>query len=349
MLAKLRVEGLEKRLVEVRHGFTFIEAREERLLIDAIQRGARPVQHFHQAERLKPHGVGDLVEERFQHRGAQVPHGVAPAELFARPRIGAGPQHPGGEHAVEQGLHQRGVEEVRALIALKAHAQRFFERRSHILQRGRVASLFNAGQTVAGIRSEQPGEVLRFGQRRLVGKRAAQIFAQPRSDPARERPRLCQSRIERFFAVRQPVGFKRHLVSGCALTDEFKLTQVGHQHQVVTLPVAANLVAHGLFVRVLVRRFHLHYAALRRLRLSLARPPALQLPLDVKVKVGMPRALICRLHDAEHLRPESRSNRAEQSRQREIRGSLVRGRAGRANPPQIGKKRLYRRPQLLVG
>ena len=278
-----------------------------------------------------------------------MPHGVAPTKLIAGRGIGAGPQHPGGEHSVEKRLHQRGMEEVRALIALKPHAQRFFERRPHILQRGSVASLFNAGETIAGVRRKQPGKVLGFGERRLVRQRAAQVFAQPRPNPASERPRLFQSRIKRFFAVRQPEGFKRHLVSGCALTDEFKLTQVGHQHQVVALPVAAHLIPHGLFVRVLVWRFHFHYAALRRLRLSLARPPALQLPLDVKVKVGMPRALICRLHDAQHLRPERLSNRAEQCRQREIRGSLVRGRPGRANPPQIGKKRLYRRFQLLVG
>ena len=36
-------------------------------------------------------------------------------------------QHPGGEHAVEERLHQRGAEEMLALLAGELHAQGFFQ------------------------------------------------------------------------------------------------------------------------------------------------------------------------------------------------------------------------------
>ena len=51
-----------------------------------------------------------------------------------RPR----PQHPGGEDAVEQGLHQGRVEEARALLALEAHPEGLFERGAHCGEGGRV-------------------------------------------------------------------------------------------------------------------------------------------------------------------------------------------------------------------
>ena len=46
------------------------------------------------------------------------------------------------------------MEEARSPIALEAHAERRFERRAQRRQRGRVAGRLDAGEAVAGIRSE---------------------------------------------------------------------------------------------------------------------------------------------------------------------------------------------------
>ena len=362
LLAQFRVEGFEEGFVEVRHRLTFVEAGEERLAVHPVERRRRPVQHLDQAERLEPTGVGELLEQRPQHRGAQVPDRLSPTEAGgvvagapggarlaaggARPGARTRPQHPGGEDAVEQCLNQGRAEEARAALALEAYAQRVFEGRAHRLQRRRVTSRLDPRETVAGVGREQPRQVLRLGERGPMGQCAREILAQSRADRPRKRARMLQPAGERFFALGQPERLQHRLAAIRVRADKAELAQVGHQHQAVASPIAHHLLAHRRRPQVLVRRLHLDDAALRRL--SIARAAPLDLLRGVEPKIGMAHALIGELADAEHLGLQRRAHRVQEIRERPVARPLPGGPARRADPPQIVEVRLDRRGQLLA-
>ena len=125
-----------------------------------------------------------------------------------RLRIGACPQHPGGEDTVEQSLHQSRVEKALALLTLKAHAERLFKRRAHRLKRRRVSRRLDAREAVAGIGREQRSQILRLCERRAVRESAAKVLAQARANFAGEGARFSQQAIERFGAVSQLEGLQ---------------------------------------------------------------------------------------------------------------------------------------------
>ena len=362
LLAQVRVEGFEEGLVEVRNCLAFVEAGEERLAVHPVERRRRPVQHLDQAERLEPSGVGELLEQRPQHRGAQVPHRLAPTEAGgvvagvpggvrpaadARSGTRARPQHPGGEDAVEQCLHQRRAEEARAPFTLEAHAQRVFEGGAHRLQRRRVTGCLDPRETVAGVGREQPRQVLRLGERGPVGQRAREILAQTRADRPRKNTRIFQPAGECLFALGQPKRLQHRLVAVRVWADQAELAQVRDQHQAVAAPIARHLLAHRPRPQVLVRRLHLDDAALRCL--SLARAAALHLLRGVESEVGMARALVGKLADAEHLGLQCRAHRVQKIRERPVARPLAGGSARGADPPQIVEVRLDRRGQLRIG
>ena len=83
------------------------------------------------------------------------------------------------------------------------------------------------------------------------------------------------------------------------IADERELVQVGRQHQTIAGPVASDLLAHRQSRHVLMRGLDLDHAAFRSL--TLARAPPLHLPGRVEAEVGMARALVGQLADAEHL------------------------------------------------
>ena len=83
LLAQVRVERFEEGLVEVGYGLALAEAGEERRPVHPVERRRRPVEHLDEAERLQPPGVGELLEQRPQHRSAQVPDRFAPVEAFS--------------------------------------------------------------------------------------------------------------------------------------------------------------------------------------------------------------------------------------------------------------------------
>ena len=199
LFAQLGVERLEERLVEVLHGVALLEGAEERGAVDAVERLGGPVEHLvdaHEAERPR---VAEVVEELLQDGDVQVAGGLAPAE--ARLRVGGrmvlGPEDPGGEEAVEQGLDEGGAEEVLALLAREAHAERLFEGLARAHPVGQVA-LLGAGAGLAGVAGEEPGEVLGRGDLRLAQQHAPQEVGEalaglPGSIAARvrgERPEL---------------------------------------------------------------------------------------------------------------------------------------------------------------
>ena len=71
-----------------------------------------------------------------------------------------GPEDPGGEEAVEERLHERGAEEVVALLTGEAHAEGLFEGGARGREGGQVA-LLGAGPGLARVRGKEPGQVLR--------------------------------------------------------------------------------------------------------------------------------------------------------------------------------------------
>ena len=163
------------------------------------------------------------------------------------------PQHPRGEDAVEQRLHQGRVEEARAFLALEAHPERLFERGAHCGERGRVARRLDPREPVAGVGCEQPRQVLRLRQRGPVGEGATEILDETRTDLAGEGARRLQLALERGVAAGEPEGLERGLLARRILADERELAQVGRQHQTVAAPVAPDLLAHRRPQQFLVR------------------------------------------------------------------------------------------------
>ena len=256
------------------------------------------------------------------------------------------PQHPGGEDAVEQRLDQGRMEEARALVALEAGAERLFERGPHCRQRRCVARGVDTSEPVAGVGCEQPGQVLRIGQHRAVRQRADKILPEAGADLAGKGARCLQLADELVRAGRQTERLERRLAAGPVRTDQCKLAQVGHQHQVVAVPVARNLLAHGGRARVLVGRLHLDHATFRRLPLS--RPALLHLLRGVEAEVWMARTLVGQLAQTEHLRLERGAHGVQQVRERPVArpfpGRPTRG----AYPPEIAEVGLYRGRQCRV-
>ena len=93
-----------------------------------------------------------------------MPDGGAPVERSGGRRGLAGPEHPGGEDAVEEGLHEGGAEEGGAALALEADSQGLLQRGADGPQRRLVARRLYAGQAVSRVGGEQPCEVLRLDE-----------------------------------------------------------------------------------------------------------------------------------------------------------------------------------------
>ena len=155
-----------------------------------------------------------------------------------------------------------------------------------------------------------------------------------------------QLALERGIAAGEPEGLERSLLVRRILADECELAQVGHQHQTVAAPVAPDLLAHRWPQHVLVRGLDLDHAAFRCL--ALAWTPPLHLPGRVEAEIGMARALVGQLADAEYLRPERRADGVKQVRERPVARSLTRRATRGAHPCEIGEVRLDRRDQLRV-
>ena len=118
ILSKLRVEGLQKGLIEVRDrrdcriltvngGKTHPAAKG--LSVDALQRGNRPLEMTRQIQLPHVVGMADIVEELLEKRDPQVVLRLLQIERFLV--VTPVPEHPGGKEAVEGGLYQARSEE----------------------------------------------------------------------------------------------------------------------------------------------------------------------------------------------------------------------------------------------
>ena len=171
-----------------------------------------------------------------------MPDGGAPVEHAAALWRLSRPQHPGGEDAVEERLHQGRVKETRALRTLEPDPERLLQGRTDGAERRRVPRPLDPGKAVSGVGSQRPSQVLRIGQRRLVRQRPRQILAEPPADLACRGTRLLEEarefRLRRGHAER----LQLHLVARCVTAHELELAQVRRQHELVERPVAVDLL-----------------------------------------------------------------------------------------------------------
>ncbi len=164
-------------------------------------------------------------------------------------------------------------------------------------------------------------------------QRPAQILAQTRAYLASEGLRLIQAPLELRGAVRQPKRFQLLGPALRVLAHEHEVPVVGHQHQAVAGPIAADLTAVGGEPGVVIGGFDLHHAAFGNL--ALARLAALHLPGGVEAEVGMARALVGQLDDAEDLGLERTADRVQQVGERAVAGALAGRAAGGAHAAQV--------------
>jgi len=306
------IERFEKRLVEKLHGVSFVEALEERLALDAVQRRRRPVEQLFEAERFQGFRIGELPKERRDERHVQMPDRFPPIELARGRRFLARPQHPGGEHAVKERLHESRAEKVLAFRALEFHAQGLFERLAHRAERRERPRVLDARQAVARVGGQEPGDVLGLAQGDRMRERALQVFAERPANPFGRRARRIHHGPERIGGGRERELFELRHAPVRPLAHDEEGAQVGRDDQPVRFKVALHLRRAGERANVLLRAFGLDHAALGHL--SGTRLAALKLGLRVKPEIGMARARVLKIGEAQHARLQLRANGGEEGR-----------------------------------
>ena len=168
-----------------------------------------------------------------------------------------------------------------------------------------------------------------------MGQRPAQVLSQAGADVTREGARRLKPGLEVLRGAGQPEGLQPGGAARRVLAEQHEVAGVGHQHEAVAPPVAADLIALRRQPGVVVSRLDLDHAAFGEL--SLARLPLLHLPGGVESEVGVARALLGKLADAEDLGPEGAADGVEQVGQRRVVGALACRAAGGANAAQVGE------------
>ncbi len=278
---------------------------------------------------VKPHSVGNAGEQ--------------PSRLRRR-RVRTRPQHPRGEDAVEQRLHQRRAEEAPALFALEPDTERFLKCRPHGGELRRVTRRLDAGKAVARVRGKQPRQIPRLRQRRAVRQRPCEVLAKARAGVAGERARLLQTTEELVLVAGEPKGFEGRGLAVCVLAQQHEVAGVCHEHEPVPTPVTAGLGARSREPCVICRGFHLDHAALWRL--PFARRTLLYLFGRVEAEVGMARALVGQFLNAEHFGTDRRADCRQEIAERSIQRPLLGRAPGGPDSAQVGEVLFDRRRQL---
>ena len=163
-----------------------------------------------------------------------MPDGVVPVEGTSRGRRLSRPEHPGGEDAVEEGLHQRGAEEGRPVLALEADSQRLLQRRAHRPERRRVACRLDPRQPVPRVGRQQPRQVPGLDQRGAMGQRPAQVLSQAGASLPGEGTLGFSSRDSNSgvdSASRKVSSFTG--LTRRVLSQQYEVAGVGHEHEAV--------------------------------------------------------------------------------------------------------------------
>ena len=155
-----------------------------------------------------------------------------------------------------------------------------------------------------------------------------------------------QLRLEGGGGPGQPEGFQLSRAALRVLAQQHEVAHVGDQHQLVTVPVAAHLVAIRGQPGIVADGFDLDHAAFGKLPLAL--PASLHLLGGIESEVGMSGPLLCQLADAENLWLERAADGIQQIGQRRVVGPFTRCPARRADASQVGEVVLNRRREFLV-
>ena len=155
------------------------------------------------------------------------------------------PEDPGGEEAVEQGLHQRGLEEAFSFLVGHLQAEGVFHRfadRFHHLVRG---GMFHTAAGIAGVAGQEPGDVLGIRQRRGAEQATAEKVEQPFAVQFGGFIGMLREAPEFLFVFGEAVVF---VADGAALVvaaDEQELAVVGDENLVVAVPILRDLLRIG--------------------------------------------------------------------------------------------------------
>ena len=250
-----------------------------------------------------------------------MPDRCLPIEAVLLRWVGAGPEHPRREHPVEQRLHERGVEKAFPAIPLEPDPERLFERRAEPLEgRGFVGRL-DPREPVARIGGEEPGEILRLGERGAVGQHTGEVLDEATAHFLCESAGFLQLPMELRRSLCEAERLKGRLPSCRIGADQPKLAQVGDQHQAVASPVAGHLLPGRDLRHVICVGLDLYHAAFRNLPRT--GPPPLQLLGRIEPDVRMPRALIGEFGDAEDLGFQAAADGVQQVHERGVGGPLA--------------------------
>lgn len=223
---QVRVEGGEERLVEVLDRHARVERLEEGDAVDPVEHVGRVAQGVPQArlfqDRPACRGVVQPVDDGHREvgRGHRVGEGVrAPSVLLV-------PQHPRGEEAVEQGLHELRPEKGVALRRRELDAERALQRRLEALQIVEAALFVEPRFGVPSVRGEEERQLAR----RLDGGLRPQRAAQELLQGTLVRPHVgLRHREEGGLVLREHVPFDDRRLSVAHLHHR-ELAQVGEEH-----------------------------------------------------------------------------------------------------------------------
>ena len=110
VLAELGVESFEEGLVEVLDCIGLRKLREKGGAVAAGEGVAGEVEHFGELRGVERAAVGDLGEELAEDGDVKVAGGGEPVEAGTGSlAVGAAPEDPGGEDAIEEGLDEGGA------------------------------------------------------------------------------------------------------------------------------------------------------------------------------------------------------------------------------------------------
>lgn len=293
VLAEFRIEGLEEGLVEVLNGVLGGEAAEEGGAVHAVQGVLGPGHDIAQAQGIQLRGTRQVLEDVLHHGHGQSLVGIAPGKTL----VGSGlvaPGHPGGEHAVEQRLHQRRAEEVLAILALEAEAQTLFHGLPLAFEGGQGRVLFHPLPRLSRIARQQRGQILGLPQGRGLEQGPAQEIQHGFALQFRRALRMLRGGPELGLVPGDGKGAELKGLPVGIFTQDEEVAVVRHQHEPVLLPVLGGLGALGREPGVVGGPLDLHHAARGVDGVQLHTLPA-QLFFGVQPEIGHARALVLHL------------------------------------------------------
>ena len=147
-----------------------------------------------------------------------------------------------------------------ASFAFEAQTKGVFERLPKAGQSREISPLYPKSR-VAGIRSENAGNVLRSGQGRIMKQNTFQVLQHSLAVLACRLARMRGQPPEILVGIGKSEGFQNARLSTRAFADEGEATKVGDEHHAVSFPVFLDLLSFRYLSHILRRRFGFDNAA----------------------------------------------------------------------------------------